>query len=714
MTVEYLKTTIVPPPAIKTVIVTGTPPTDCVRVSSQTFSTPQKLQARANIGLGESDSPKFGSIVVGANAIGFPVREKYFTAKVSDATNDVLVLGNGTGLDGSASAMFAGYLSSINNRPATLVQGMIPAANDVVDGLPVVVFRAVRTNSDSDPINGAWTGIQSRTLFAWGTANPADTNGEDYKMTLSPGGVLNVTGGVTVNGAAVQTQLVSGTSIKTINGTSLLGSGDLSIVTDISGKVDKVAGKGLSTEDYTTVEKNKLAAITGTNTGDETTATIRSKLGISVLSGANTGDQDLSSYALKSYVDNAVTGLFDLRGTLDCSANPNYPVGLKGDAYPVTVAGRIGGASGILVDVNDLIVCSADNAGGTHAAVGSSWFVLERNLVGALVASNNLADLANAATARANLGLGNVENAAASALYVGLSGNQTIAGNKTFSGTLSQQSASQSTAFLVGKDTSSGYTVLSLNGSLTSGSQVGLTGTGADGQLYVTGPSGVRLRFGNTERLRVDSTGTFIVGPTACEAITSSGNIFCGANQSFQWTGRGGFYAPANGQIQFVNGAGTSFDRIYLGQGTSSFPMIKRNGAGIDIRLGDDTAGGNLSAAAIIVSGIIRVTETTSTPTGTTQTITLANGNHQTLDLASSTGSMAVVLTVPASSAAGTIIVRQHGTTPRAITWTVSSGSIVWMGTQPTWSSDAVSSRRVVAWRWDGSVMHLAATDPGT
>ncbi|MGE5943857.1 MAG: hypothetical protein ACM31G_05915 [Flavobacteriales bacterium] len=34
-------------------------------------------------------------------------------------------------------------------------------------------------------------------------------------------------------------------------------------------KVDKVSGKGLSTEDYTTAEKTKLGAITGTNTGDQ-------------------------------------------------------------------------------------------------------------------------------------------------------------------------------------------------------------------------------------------------------------------------------------------------------------------------------------------------------------------------------------------------------------------------------------------------------------
>jgi hypothetical protein len=38
----------------------------------------------------------------------------------------------------------------------------------------------------------------------------------------------------------------------------------------------------------------------GTNTGDETTSTIKSKLGITTLSGSNTGDQDLSGLALKS------------------------------------------------------------------------------------------------------------------------------------------------------------------------------------------------------------------------------------------------------------------------------------------------------------------------------------------------------------------------------------------------------------------------------
>jgi hypothetical protein len=39
--------------------------------------------------------------------------------------------------------------------------------------------------------------------------------------------------------------------------------------TDLASKVDKVVGKGLSTEDYSTAEKAKLGSISGTNTGDQ-------------------------------------------------------------------------------------------------------------------------------------------------------------------------------------------------------------------------------------------------------------------------------------------------------------------------------------------------------------------------------------------------------------------------------------------------------------
>lgn len=109
---------------------------------------------------------------------------------------------------------------------------------------------------------------------------------------------------------------------------------------------------------------------------------------------AHNGDDRIATQkATKTYVDSsiatAVAGLLDLKGGTDCSANPNYPAALKGDAYYATVAGKIGGASGTSVDVGDVFVANADNAGGTQASVGSSWFIIEHNLAGAILSGSS-------------------------------------------------------------------------------------------------------------------------------------------------------------------------------------------------------------------------------------------------------------------------------------------------------------------------------------
>ena len=130
-----------------------------------------------------------------------------------------------------------------------------------------------------------------------------------------------------------------------------------------------------------------------------------------------------------------------------------------------------------------------------------------------------------------------------------------------------------------------------------------------------------------------------------------------------------------------------------------------------------------LEIAALGGSGILEVTggitasgsvlqtaEVTNTPSGTTQTITLTSGNYQTLTLASSTGDVTVTLTVPATSGGGEILIVQHGTTPRDITWAASAGSIIWLGTEPTWNADATSAYRKVEWRFNGTNTFLTAS----
>lgn len=119
--------------------------------------------------------------------------------------------------------------------------------------------------------------------------------------------------------------------------------------------------------------------------------------------GSDSATKVPSQQSVKAYVDNAVTGLLDFKGSTDASSNPNYPAASKGDAYVVSVAGKVGGASGKSVDVGDVYLAKADNAGGTEASVGSDWTVLEHNLVGALLSANNLSDVADAATAFGNI-----------------------------------------------------------------------------------------------------------------------------------------------------------------------------------------------------------------------------------------------------------------------------------------------------------------------
>lgn len=103
--------------------------------------------------------------------------------------------------------------------------------------------------------------------------------------------------------------------------------------------------------------------------------------------GTNT-TQIASTAFVAALVSLATTGLLDLKGDIDCSANPNYPAASKGDAYIVSVAGKIGGGSGINVDVGDTVIAKLDNAGGAQAAVGSSWWAQEHNLAGALTSSD--------------------------------------------------------------------------------------------------------------------------------------------------------------------------------------------------------------------------------------------------------------------------------------------------------------------------------------
>jgi hypothetical protein len=96
---------------------------------------------------------------------------------------------------------------------------------------------------------------------------------------------------------------------------------------------------------------------------------------INVPTPASSGDA-----ATKGYVDGLYTNALRSPTALDCSGNPNYPASTAGDQYRVTVAGRIGGASGPVVEIGDIIACQTASASGNHATVGGNFYIVQSNL----------------------------------------------------------------------------------------------------------------------------------------------------------------------------------------------------------------------------------------------------------------------------------------------------------------------------------------------
>jgi hypothetical protein len=80
------------------------------------------------------------------------------------------------------------------------------------------------------------------------------------------------------------------------------------------------------------------------------------------------------------------------KGAIDCGANPNYPAAAIGDTYVVSVAGKIGGASGPAVEAGDTLYCIDTAAEGDHATVGAKWVIVQKNLDGAVIGPASVGD----------------------------------------------------------------------------------------------------------------------------------------------------------------------------------------------------------------------------------------------------------------------------------------------------------------------------------
>lgn len=113
-----------------------------------------------------------------------------------------------------------------------------------------------------------------------------------------------------------------------------------------------------------------------------------SYLDTDVTLAANSDSKVATQKAVKTYALSlfAANDALVYKGSIDASANPNYPAADAGHTYRISVAGKIGGAAGVNVEIGDLLLCLVDgSAAGNHATVGANWDITQNNLDGAVI-----------------------------------------------------------------------------------------------------------------------------------------------------------------------------------------------------------------------------------------------------------------------------------------------------------------------------------------
>ncbi|MCI5054615.1 MAG: hypothetical protein MRY83_00835 [Flavobacteriales bacterium] len=185
-------------------------------------------------------------------------------------------------------------------------------------------------------------------------------------------------------GLSIQVKFNHGNSgVSTIN---INGKGAVPIMKAVNGVLVDLAADDLGIINHYLLlfDGTCFQVVAGLKSSIETASeTVEGKARVATIEEVSAGTSNstfVTPQKLASYVADKVTGLWENKGTIDCSTNPNYPAALAGDAYTVSAGGKIGGAAGEDVQEMDVIVCLVDNAGGDQASVGASWNVIQSNV----------------------------------------------------------------------------------------------------------------------------------------------------------------------------------------------------------------------------------------------------------------------------------------------------------------------------------------------
>ncbi len=159
---------------------------------------------------------------------------------------------------------FAFYANGVD---ASNVKGVLPLSSG---GTGVASMTELKTILGLDVFNNAALDTKVDKVTGKALSTNDYTTAEKNKLEAITG---TNTGDQDLSGYATTAQLATKANTADVT-TSLATKANASdVTTSLATKVDKATGKDLSTNDYTTAEKTKLAAITGTNTGDQVNIT---------------------------------------------------------------------------------------------------------------------------------------------------------------------------------------------------------------------------------------------------------------------------------------------------------------------------------------------------------------------------------------------------------------------------------------------------------
>jgi len=487
---------------------------------------------------------------------------------------------------------------------AANVKGVLPASKG---GTGVTSITDLKTSLGLDNFSNAALDTKVDKVAGKGLSSNDYTTAEKNKLEAITG---TNTGDQDLSGYATTAQVATKANVADMTASLATKANTADVTTSLATKVDKVSGKGLSTNDYTTAEKTKLGAITGTNTGDQDLSgyatiamvnainvnssltndlttkvdkvtgkglstndyTTAEKTKLAAITGTNTGDQDLSAYATTAQVATKANSS-DVTTSLATKVDKVTGKELSTNDYTTAEKNKLAAITGTNTGDQDLsgyattaqLATKANTSDVTTSLAAKEDISNKSNA--ALGTSSTLFPTQNAVKTYVDAQISNATIADADASTRGkiqLAGDLTGSATSPAIASGAVTSAKIADATIVNADIATAAAIEDTK--LATIATAGKVSNSATTATSVNTNSAIVAR---------DASGNFNAGTITLSAMTASKPVFTDANKQLTSTGtlevsQGGTgvtTTPTNGQILIGNGSGFTLATLTAGTG---------------------------------------------------------------------------------------------------------------------------------------------------